>query len=168
MHQPSVALSHIQVISNHGFAEIRINIKSNQKSLHAVSGFNNGEVISVFSAGEVCSSPHYLTVQTGKERHITLVPQFLQYINHSCDPNVFFDTASMQLKALKNISVNEEFSFFYPSTEWDMAQPFYCYCESQNCLQNIQGARYLNADQIKRYRFTDFIMNELHNIPVKQ
>ena len=151
----------IEIISHHGFAEKRKNIVSKQFSLHALQSFYKGDIISDFSAGKVFSEPNYLTVQTGTRQHITLVPEFLQYINHSCDPNVFFDTTSMKVIALKDIRVNEELTFFYPSTEWDMAQPFFCYCESSNCLQNIQGAKYILKQDLKKYRLTDFIQQQI-------
>jgi len=159
----NIASSHIEVevISHHGFAEIRKNVVSKQQSLHALQFFKPGEIISNFSAGQVFSVPNYLTVQTGIGKHITLIPQFLQYINNSCDPNVFFDTSTMEVIALKDISVNEEFTFFYPSTEWDMAQPFYCYCGSDKCLQNIKGAKYISKNELKHYRLTEFIKQQI-------
>lgn len=161
--QTALASTPVKIISFHDFAEVRENINNNQKSLHPTLSFRAGDIISSFSAGEISTSPNYLTVQIAKDKHITLVPQFLQYINHSCDPNVFFDTTSMQVIALKDIDPSDEFTFFYPSTEWDMDQPFFCYCESKNCLQNIKGAKYLSADQITHYRLTDFILKELQH-----
>ncbi|MEO5984409.1 MAG: SET domain-containing protein-lysine N-methyltransferase [Ferruginibacter sp.] len=161
MHQTVVAPPLIKVLSNHGFAEVRQNIQTKQKSLYALRAFLKGESLSEFSAGKLCDTPNYLTVQTGRNRHITLIPEFLQYINHGCEPNVFFDTTAMQLTALRDLSVNEELLFFYPSTEWDMAQPFFCYCESKNCLQNIKGAKYLRSEHLSKYTLTDFIMQEL-------
>ena len=161
MRQTILAGSEIQVISNHGFAEISQNNQTNQKSLHATIPFKKGDVLRSFSSGEICKVPNYLTVQTGRDEHITLVPEFLQYINHGCDPNVFFDTSSMQLIALKDIEVSDEFTFFYPSTEWDMAQPFVCFCGSKDCLQNIRGAKYLTPEQVIKYTLTDFIKHEL-------
>jgi hypothetical protein len=160
---PNIALSNpsIKIISDHGFAEVIENLQTNQKSLHALQPFKEGEVISLFSAGEICSIPNYLTVQTGVDTHITLVPVFLQYINHSCEPNVFFDTTSLQLFALKDIAVHAELTFFYPSTEWNMAQPFICFCGSGDCLRNIKGAMYLSPDQLKKYKLTDFIKQQL-------
>ena len=78
----------------------------------------------IFGAGITQSYPTYLTVQTGTNRHITLMPEFLQYINHSCSPNVFFDTTSMQLICLQPLQPGDEFTFFYPSTEWDNGTAF--------------------------------------------
>lgn len=153
----------IEIISVHGFAEILQNTITNQKSLHALIPFKKGDVLSKFSAGEIYAVPNYLTVQRGVDEHITLMPVFLQYINHSCSPNVFFDTTTMEVVALKDIEVNEEFSFFYPSTELDMAQPFICYCGSKDCLQNIKGAKYIPGEILKTYRLTDFIQQQLQH-----
>ena len=153
----------LEIISNHSFAEIIQNNITNQKSLHAVIPIKKGDVISKFHAGQVYSVPNYLTVQTGVGNHITLQPEFLQYINHSCSPNVFFDTTTMEVIALKDIEPNEEFSFFYPSTEIDMAQPFICYCGSKDCLQNIKGAKYIPGEILKSYRLTDFIQQQLQH-----
>ena len=149
------------IISNHSFAEVIQNNASRQKSLHALVPFKKGDMISRFSAGNIFETPNYLTVQTGTKRHITLLPQFLQYINHSCSPNVFFNTTTMELIALKDILPNEEFSFFYPSTEFDMAQPFICFCGSKNCLQNINGAKHIPEQLLNNYRLSDFIQQEL-------
>lgn len=152
-----------KVISVHDFAEVIENDVTKQKSLHARVAIKKDECICDFAAGEIFSSPNYLTVQTGIRQHITLVPEFLQYSNHSCNPNIFFDTTTMQIFALQNIEPNEELCFFYPSTELEMAQPFLCYCGSKDCLQNIKGARYLPADVLARYRLTDFIQQQLKN-----
>src|SRR5689334_12282416 len=97
-----------EVISNHVFAEVLLNNASNQKSLHATVHFAPGDVICNFGAGITQSYPTYLTVQTGADRHITLMPEFLQYINHSCNPNVFFDTSSMQLVCLQALQPGDE------------------------------------------------------------
>ncbi|GAC1396222.1 MAG: hypothetical protein NVSMB63_16670 [Sediminibacterium sp.] len=144
-----------------GFAQVVTNNHSGQKSLHAQSFFGAGDLICSFSAGTVSETASYLTVQTGEKKHITLQPEFLQYINHSCDPNVFFDTTCMKIIALKAIQPGDELTFFYPSTEWDMAQPFDCHCGSEKCLRRIQGAAYLNDADLRSYRLTDFIAQQL-------
>lgn len=153
----------VKIISRHVFAERIQNTITNQNSLHALVAFKKGALISNFTAGNVYSEPNYLTVQKGIDEHITLMPEFLQYINHSCSPNVFFDTATMEVIALKDIQPNEEFTFFYPSTELDMAQPFICYCGSRSCLQNIKGSKYIPGKILKKYRLTDFIQQQLQH-----
>ena len=153
-----------QLLSQHGFANVVLNTSTNQKSLNAVRVIEAAELISFFNAKETYKLPTYLTVQTGINQHITLMPEFLQYINHSCEPNVFFDTTLMQLIALKHIEVDEELCFFYPSSEWKMTQSFVCNCSASQCLKLIQGAAYLSSDVVKHYQFTDFIKQQLEGI----
>jgi hypothetical protein len=150
-----------KVISNHHFAQVRQNFKNQQNALFALQSFQPGDVIAEFYAGTISAEPTYLTVQVDVRKHITLQPEFLQYINHSSEPNVFFDTSTMQLVALREIQEEEEMTFFYPSTEWKMIQPFSCYCGSSNCLRQIRGAAYLSKNIRKQYRLTDFIQQQL-------
>lgn len=150
-----------EVISNHIFANVLLNNSSNQKSLHATVSFASGDIICDFGAGITQSYATYLTVQTGADRHITLMPEFLQYINHSCEPNVFFNTATMQLVCIAPLQPGDEFAFFYPSTEWEMAQPFVCNCGSNECLQLINGASHLSVETLAKYRLTDFIKSQV-------
>lgn len=148
-------------ISNHVFAERRQKVSNGQNALFALRPYQAGEVIADFSAGTISAEPTYLTVQVGIEKHITLQPEFLQYINHSCNPNVFFNTTTMQLVALKELVAEDEMSFFYPSTEWKMTQSFECYCGSLSCIGDIKGAAYLSRDAQDKYRFTDFIQQQI-------
>lgn len=150
-----------EVISTHEFANVLLNNASSQKSLHAAIGFAPGDVICTFDADIIQSYATYLTVQTGTERHITLKPDFLQYINHSCSPTVFFDTAGMKLVCLKPLEPGDEFTFFYPGTEWKMAQPFICNCGSEGCLQLINGAAHLSVETLSKYKLTDFIREQV-------
>jgi SET domain len=146
----------VEVISHHPFADVWLDA-FNQKSLHATRAIKAGEVVAKFHAGSVHHDPTYLTVQTGINRHITLQPEFLQYINHSCEPNVFFDTTTMEVICIKSLEVDDELLFFYPSTEWDMTQSFVCNCGSSKCLQLINGASHLSIETLNTYRLTDFI-----------
>jgi len=150
-----------KLISNHGIAEMRQKISNGQNALFTLRSYKAGEVVHNFWAGTISAEPTYLTIQIGIRKHITMQPEFLQYINHSCDPNVFFDTTAMQVVALKDIREEEELFFFYPSAEWKMAQPFQCYCNNPCCLGEIKGAAYLAKEVLDRYRFTDFIQHQL-------
>ena len=150
-----------RLISDHGIAQVWQSHNNKQNALIAQRSFQPGEIIAEFSAGTIAAEPTYLTVQVDIGKHITLQPEFLQYINHSCDPNVFFDTSSMKLVALKEIQMGGEMTFFYPSTEWEMTQQFNCYCGSPRCIGEIKGAAFLSEDVWKRYRLTDFIQQQL-------
>ncbi len=146
-----------KVVSHHKFATVLLNKSTGQKSLRADTSFYPGDVICHFGAGITQAYPTYLTVQIAADKHITLSPEFLQYINHSCAPTAFFDTTSMELVCLKAMQPGDEITFFYPSTEWEMAQPFNCNCGKPECLQLINGASHLSREVLDRYRLTDFI-----------
>src|SRR3546814_18876372 len=62
-------------------------------------------------------------------------------LNHSCDPNVLLDTERSLMVARRDIARDEELSFFYPSTEWEMDAPFICLCGSSHCIHVVAGAR---------------------------
>ena len=62
-----------------------------------------GDIICDFGASAIVQTPSYLTVQLNTNEHIYLQPSFLQYINHSCAPNVFFDTTSFKVICLADI-----------------------------------------------------------------
>jgi hypothetical protein len=157
----TLSIAAYRTISTHVFAERRQRIADNQNALFSLCRWQPGDVIADFSAGTISAEPTYLTVQVGLDKHITLQPEFLQYINHSCDPNVFFNTTTMQLVALKPIDAEEEMVFFYPSTEWKMTQAFDCYCGSPRCVGRIKGASFLSATLLSQYQFTDFIQSQL-------
>lgn len=161
MIKTSINTPSFQVISNHIFANVLLNNQTNQKSLFAAVSFLPGDVIINFSANTIQSYATYLTVQTAADRHITLMPEFLQYINHSCAPNVFFNTTSMELVCLQPMQPGDEFTFFYPGTEWEMAQPFVCNCGSSGCLQLINGASHLSVETLSKYKLTDFIRQQV-------
>lgn len=148
-----------RTISNHGIAEVRQFLHNNQNALFTLRPWKAGEVLADFSAGTISSEPTYLTVQVAEGKHITLQPEFLQYINHSCEPNVFFDTTLMQLVALKDIDTETELVFFYPSSEWEMTQSFHCFCGTANCLGEIKGAAFLTNEEVARHKFTDYIQS---------
>ncbi|MBN8837052.1 MAG: SET domain-containing protein-lysine N-methyltransferase [Sphingobacteriia bacterium] len=158
----TAARTSFRLISTHSFAEIMENEINGEKSLHSIASFQPDDVICSFAGGVVSNTPTYLTVQTSNNEHITLVPEFLQYINHSCTPNVFFNTTTFQLTALKKIEPGDEFTFFYPSTEWDMAQPFACTCGTATCLQHISGAKYIDKTLLAKHKLTDFIQSMLN------
>jgi hypothetical protein len=103
------------------------------KSLHTIESLKINQVICYFTSQYVIPTPNYLSLQVNEQQHIVLAPEYLTYINHSCDPYVFFDTTPMCLIALRNIRPVEEITFFYPYTEWVMAQGFACVCGSANC-----------------------------------
>ncbi|KKA26639.1 hypothetical protein TD95_002641 [Thielaviopsis punctulata] len=95
------------------------------------------------------SVPTYATVQFSKNRHLNLNSDLL-YINHSCEPSLIFNMATFEiLVGHKGIKAGDELTFFYPSTEWEMAQSFDCFCQAPSCRGRISGAKDMHKDQLK-------------------
>jgi hypothetical protein len=49
----------------------------------------------------------------------------------------------------KGLRVGDELTFFYPSTEWDMAQGFSCFCGTPTCRGTIKGAKNMSARDLE-------------------
>lgn len=137
------------------------NTQTGQNWLCSKVDFTPETVISPFSAKEISAVPTYLTVQVDDNKHITLQPDFLKNINHSCAPNALFDTTAMQLTCINDIHAGDEITFFYPSSEWEMTQSFSCHCGSAACLGHIDGAYHLSLATLSEYRLTDFIKRKI-------
>ncbi|KAF6821851.1 galactose-proton symport [Colletotrichum plurivorum] len=102
-----------------------------------------------FPPCDLADEPTYATVQCGKEKHLNLNSDLL-YINHSCEPSLIFDTGNFNVLAgPKGLQPGDELTFFYPSTEWHMAQPFDCFCGTPSCRGRIAGARDMPRSQLE-------------------
>ncbi len=146
------------------FFELKELAESGFKSLFATKDLSLNTVLLAFEAEDIEKTPTRFTLQKGENQHIVLKPSYLRYTNHSCDPNVFFDTTKMELIALRNIKEGEELRFFYPSTEWDMEEAFDCLCGSSNCLQTIKGATHLTTTHLAQYKLSDFVIEKHKNM----
>ena len=129
-----------------------------QHKLVSSKPIETGGVVASFRARAEHDEPSWLTVQVSEHVHIVLDPDILASLNHSCDPNVFLDVEAMRLVALRPISEGDELTFFYPSTEWDMAEPFECGCGSPECIGRIAGARETPLHALARYRLNPHIV----------
>ncbi|NEQ87947.1 MAG: SET domain-containing protein [Moorea sp. SIO2I5] len=147
------------------WVELRECRKTGSKSLHTTVEFMPGQVICKFGAKKSLDRPNYLTVQIDDCQHIMLDPEFLQYLNHSCVPNVFFAPSDRVVRAITKIEIGEELTFFYPSTEWSMDRVFHCICQNKNCLGTIRGAAYLPLDTLTKYKLAEHIQQRLVKRP---
>ncbi len=152
------------LISKNSFSEICIKPESGMRFLRSLCTIKKDAIITAFKENGYFYEPSCFTIQTEINKHISLFPFLLKYTNHSCDPNVFFDTTSMLLIAIKDIAAGDELCSFYPSTEKNMAQSFFCNCGSKNCLGEITGASTIPKDILKKYRLTDFIRSQIFDI----
>ena len=145
------------LVSQHEHCAVKQNKENQQHGLFASRSFILGEVIVGFDASKIVDTPNYLTIQISETKHIHLLPEYLQYVNHCCEPNVLFNTTTMQLECISNIEAGEELRFFYPATEWRIAQQFICNCGKPSCVGLIQGAADTPTEILNKYKLTDFI-----------
>ena len=98
--------------------------------------------------GSITPRPTRFTIQLSPDCHLEAPPlsdKDLQlnyawlFLNHSCDPNGYIDTADRTFRALRNIAAGEEITFNYLTTEAKLAAPFKCSCGASNCFGQIRG-----------------------------
>ena len=112
---------------------------------------------SAFKLGGVVSGRHdRYSLQLGRDRHLHVPSDddgiespdyFWRYLNHSCQPNGYINTAGLAFVALREISKGEECTFNYLTTEFEMAVPFTCRCGAVNCFGLIRGYAHLSVAQ---------------------
>jgi hypothetical protein len=132
------------------------------KSLFSKFSFNQGEVICLLPCTSISNKPSQHTVQAGRYKHIEV--GVIASLNHSCNPNLVLDTTRMLVIAAREIFPGDELTFFYPSTEWEMAVPFICACGSTNCIHVVAGARYLSPAVLERYFLNQHIRRMINGL----
>ena len=145
--------------------EVRQDEQLGQRFLRSLRAFAAGEVLTPFRAVATYERPAQMTLQVSEREHITLSPSVLTFTNHSCDPNTFFDVEQRRVIALKPIEAGEPITFFYPSTEWRMAEPFDCACGSPRCLRRIAGASQMPERSLQGQRLNPHITRLLQQAP---
>jgi hypothetical protein len=136
-------------------ARIEIQEKDGCKGVFAKEDLEMNAVIKL--EGVVSDRQTRYSIQLGKNRHLNLPagvngkidnPDFFwTYLNHSCQPNGYIDTAELTFRALRKIKRGEECTFNYLTTEDEMAAPFVCQCGAAECFGLIRGRKHLSAEQ---------------------
>jgi hypothetical protein len=84
-------------------------------------------------------------------------------MNHSCSPTAIVDVTNMEVRAAVPIAQGQPVTFFYPSTEWDMAQPFQCNCGARECLGTVRGAKHIPRHILSNYYLNQHIKQLLYD-----
>lgn len=134
---------------------VEVEGRAGGRGVAAARAFRRGETISPIPVTARRARPTRLTVRIGTGEHVEV--GWLGTLNHSCDPNVRLDTARMVVVAERDVAAGEELAYFYPSTEWEMAEPFACACGSPRCLGFVRGARDLPREVLDRYFVNDHV-----------
>lgn len=140
--------------------ESAIGVRNNDgyKGVFAKEAIRQDSVI-FYLKGSISTLPTRYTIQLGRNRHLNFPPirrtnddldYCWQYLNHSCGPNGYMNTAELTVRAMRDIAPGEEITFNYLTTESRMAVPFECICGSANCFGFIQGRDFLTPAQAKR------------------
>lgn len=118
------------------------------KSLFARLNLEKDEILIRFE-GEIIDKPTKTTLQIEENRHLEGPGELDDFLNHSCEPNGYINFKDLTFRALHNIKKEEEITFNYLTTEWDMANKFECYCGAEKCFRQIKGFKYLTLEQKK-------------------
>jgi hypothetical protein len=84
-------------------------------------------------------------------------------MNHSCAPTAIVDVTKWEVRAAVPIVKGHPITFFYPSTEWEMAQPFKCQCGAEKCLGVINGAKDIPRHVLRGYVLNQHIKQALYD-----
>lgn len=74
----------------------------------------------------------------------------VDYINHSCDPNIGFSLDGTRFVALRDIAAGEELFFHYSTCEDEAGWSLACGCGSRLCRGSIVSFRDLPAEERER------------------
>lgn len=133
------------------------------RGLRTSRGFRGGERVCGIPALARLDRPSRYTVQVAEDAHVEV--GLLTVLNHSCDPNVRLDTGRMEVVAARDIEPGDELAYFYPATEWDMAEPFECDCGAAECLGVVRGAKHLPGGVLDRHALNPHIRRLLRARP---
>lgn len=137
-------------------SNIEMKLNDGHKGLFAKKDIIAGSVI-FHLKGSISGRPNKYSVQLSRDKHIDFPPvrkpdddldYAWQYVNHSCEPSGYVNAAEYSFCALRNIRKGEEITFNYLTTEYELATPFRCECQSEKCFGFIRGYKFLTADQI--------------------
>lgn len=115
-----------------------------------------GAILARFSESRIVPAPSRITVQLDQGVHLELTPSWLELVNHRCEPNVAFDMDLLALVSLRPIHPGDELTYFYPSTEWVLDEPFVCRCAA-TCIGRVTGARDLPRSVLQRHRLSPLV-----------
>ncbi|HKJ17100.1 MAG TPA: SET domain-containing protein-lysine N-methyltransferase [Xanthomonadales bacterium] len=133
-------MTKVDVVTAHVVPRLRLQLVASER-------ISKGEVIVRSNEREVQQDRTWRTLQVGENRHLR--NEFLNFADHSCDPNAVLDSDKLTLIAVREIRQGEAVTFFYPGSEVELSQSFECQCGADQCLKQIRGGFYLTPDQMR-------------------
>jgi hypothetical protein len=130
-------------------SSLMIRMHNKYRSLTTRQAYRAGDIICPIPTESLYGKPNQYTVQIGVDQHTEV--KELASMNHSCDPSTILDTTRMLVFAARDLGLDDELTFFYPSTEWEMSSPFICLCGAPNCIHVVAGARFLPLSTLENH-----------------
>jgi len=120
------------------------------KSLKTARNFKCMESI-IKICGTISDKSDKYSIQISENQHI--VGELGNFINHSCNFNCYiYVDKEIWLVAKRNIRKDEELTFNYNTTEYELSCPFDCFCGGLDCQGIIKGYKHLKQEE-KEYLF---------------
>ena len=121
-----------------------------------------GSLFTPITAVTPAAAATYASFQIGDGRHIDINSD-LVYCNHSCEPSLEFDLDRREVRVARGraLQVGDPLTWFYPSAEWEMAQPFECLCGAPQCLGRIGGASHISTQKLRGYWLNRHIADKI-------
>lgn len=146
--KPTVSLN--EPTSLKTYDEIEVKPKNNNYyGVFAKKDLPEGTLLLTISTDKTQPQADRFSVQFNLGQHLDSdYIQWLKFTNHKCDPNIRFSVnlESVQVFAAKNLSLGEELTFNYLTTEYDMHEKFDCNCDSKICYKVIGGFKHLSSE----------------------
>ncbi|KAI0518439.1 hypothetical protein F5B22DRAFT_644747 [Xylaria bambusicola] len=142
-----------------------------KSSAESVVDLPAGALFARISGVKRVPKPSWSSVQAGRDLHIELNSDLVK-INHSCAPTLEWDMERMEIRVSRHrdLKKGDSLSFFYPSTEFCMAQPFQCWCDAGEdvCLGRISGAASIDPRKLDGYWINRHIKEMLEEASKKR
>lgn len=124
--------------------KIEVRERDGHRGVYATSPIAAGERLATLARVFV-ERPSKYTIQIDERRHQAGTSETDDFFNHSCEPNCFLDFEALAFVAARPIAVGEHLSFNYLTSEWDMDEPFTCWCErpGDHCVHDVRGFKHL-------------------------
>jgi hypothetical protein len=137
---------------------LEIRKENDQWGVYAIRAFEKGEVVISSDLKDdntkPTDKPCAHSIQIGWNKHI-LMNLPARYLNHSCDPNIAVvglnEKGSYDFEALSDIGSDEELTFDYETTEYEIGAFSKCCCGSPNCRGHIRGYKHTGNEIREKY-----------------
>eukprot|EP00121_Abeoforma_whisleri_P003585 Awhi_evm1s3221 len=132
----------IEKVNVSDFVKVDFDSVINGQSVMAKRDLVKGEIVGRVDIKEdLVDTPTRFTLQAAQNLHIKGESlKELVNLNHSCDPSLslVYREHSLDFELSRNVKEGDSVTFSYNTTEYDMASPFECKCNSPNCYLTIK------------------------------